>query len=120
MPRRSTRRKSSTPPVTARSRSLSAPAPIGSLSTSRTATSRCRASTTTEDGYGGKRTAYLDEILFIPVPDVAVRLAGIETGEYHFGQEIQQDQYDRVKGMKGVEARIIKPANWSTAGVNPK
>src|SRR2546427_5487150 len=26
------------------------------------------------DGFGGKRTAYLEEILFIPVPDVAVRL----------------------------------------------
>src|SRR5688572_21659345 len=37
------------------------------------------------DGFGGKRTAYLDEILFIPVPDVAVRLAGVETGEYHYG-----------------------------------
>jgi hypothetical protein len=31
--------------------------------------------------FGGKRTAYLDEILFVPVPDVAVRLAGVETGE---------------------------------------
>ena len=72
------------------------------------------------DGYGGKRTAYVDEILFIPVPDVAIRLAGVETGEYHFGQQIQQDQYDRVKGMKGVEARIIKPANWSTAVLNHK
>jgi peptide/nickel transport system substrate-binding protein len=72
------------------------------------------------DGFGGKRTAYLDEILFIPVPDVAVRLAGVETGEYHFGQQIQQDQYDRVKGMKDVEAHIIKPANWSTAVLNHK
>src|ERR1051326_4161228 len=27
------------------------------------------------DGFGGKRTAYLDEILFVPVPHVAVRLA---------------------------------------------
>ena len=32
------------------------------------------------DGFGGKRTAYLDEILFIPVPDVAVRLAGRRDG----------------------------------------
>ena len=72
------------------------------------------------DGFGGKRTAYLDEILFIPVPDVAVRLAGVETGEYHFGQQIQQDQYDRVKGMKGVDARVVKPQNWSTAVLNHK
>ena len=35
------------------------------------------------NGFGGKRTAYFDEILFLPVPDTAVRLAGVETGEYH-------------------------------------
>jgi peptide/nickel transport system substrate-binding protein len=42
------------------------------------------------NGYGGRRTAYFDEILFIPVPDVAVRLAGVETGEYHFANSINQ------------------------------
>jgi len=72
------------------------------------------------EGYGGKRTAYLDEILFIPVPDVAVRLAGVETGEYHFGQQIKQDQFDRVKGIAGLEARVIKPSGWSTAVLNHK
>jgi peptide/nickel transport system substrate-binding protein len=72
------------------------------------------------DGFGGKRTAYLDEILFIPVGDVAVRLAGVETGEYHYAQQIQQDQYDRVKAMPAVVPSIIKPANWSTAVLNHK
>jgi peptide/nickel transport system substrate-binding protein len=72
------------------------------------------------DGFGGKRTAYLDELLFMPVPDVAVRLAGVETGEYHVGLEIQQDQYDRVKGMPKVVAGIIKPQGWSTAVLNHK
>lgn len=72
------------------------------------------------DGFGGKRTAYLDEILFIPVGDVAVRLAGVETGEYHYGQQIQQDQYDRVKTLSGVKPSIIKPSNWSTAVLNHK
>jgi peptide/nickel transport system substrate-binding protein len=72
------------------------------------------------DGFGGKRTAYLDEILFIPVPDVAVRLAGVETGEYHVGLQIQQDQYERVKAMPGVVAGIIKPEAWATAVVNHK
>src|SRR5919108_2529771 len=72
------------------------------------------------DGYGGKRTAYLDEILFIPVPDVAVRLAGIETGEYHYSQQLQQDQYDRLKTVPGVVPSIIKPSAWSTAVLNHK
>src|SRR2546422_358372 len=72
------------------------------------------------DGYGGKRTAYVDEILFIPVPDVAVRLAGVETGEYHVALQIQQDQYERVKTLPGVVAGIIKPEGWSTAVLNHK
>jgi peptide/nickel transport system substrate-binding protein len=73
-----------------------------------------------DGGFGGKRTAYLDEILFVPVPDVAVRLAGVETGEYHYGQQIQQDQYDRVRAMKDVVPGIVKPSAWSTAVINHK
>src|SRR5262249_41176342 len=71
-------------------------------------------------GYGGRRTAYVDEILFIPVPDVAVRLAGVETGEYHFGLQIKQDQYDRINTLPGVEPRVVKPSGWSTAVPNHK
>ena len=70
--------------------------------------------------YGGRRTAYLDEILFIPVPDVAVRVAGVQSGEYHFGQQIKQDQYERLKQVPGLEMGIIKPAAWSTAVLNHK
>jgi peptide/nickel transport system substrate-binding protein len=72
------------------------------------------------NGYGGKRTAWVDEILFIPVPDVAVRLAGVETGEYHYGQQIKQDQYDRIKSLAPVVPRVIKPYGWSTAVLNHK
>jgi peptide/nickel transport system substrate-binding protein len=79
-----------------------------------------RARAEAPEGYGGKRTAYTDEILFIPVPDVAVRLAGVETGEYHFAQQIKPDQYDRIKGLAAVEARIVKPYGWITAVPNHK
>jgi peptide/nickel transport system substrate-binding protein len=72
------------------------------------------------DGYGGKRAAYTDEILFLPVPDVAVRLAGVETGEYHFAQQIKADQYDRIRGLSALEARIVKPYGWITAVPNHK
>jgi peptide/nickel transport system substrate-binding protein len=72
------------------------------------------------NGYGGKRTAYLDEIRFIPVPDVAVRLAGVETGEYHFAHQIKQDQYDRIKTLPGIRPRVIKFGGWATAVINHK
>jgi len=79
-----------------------------------------RARAEAPEGYGGKRTAYTDEILFLPVPDVAVRLAGVETGEYHFAQQIKPDQYDRIKGLAALEARIVKPYGWITAVPNHK
>jgi peptide/nickel transport system substrate-binding protein len=72
------------------------------------------------DGYGGARNAYVDEINFVPVPDVAVRLAGVETGEYHYAQRIQQDQYARIQAMPAVAPRIAKPYGWVLAGFNHK
>jgi peptide/nickel transport system substrate-binding protein len=73
-----------------------------------------------DGGYGGKRVAYFDEILFIPVPDEAVRLAGVETGEYHYAQTIKSDQYDRVKSLPALEPQVVKPYGWITAVPNHK
>jgi peptide/nickel transport system substrate-binding protein len=72
------------------------------------------------DGWSGKRTAWVDEIRFIPVPDVAVRSAGLESGEYHFVQTIKPDQYDRLKANPKIEAMLAKPGAWITAAPNHK
>jgi peptide/nickel transport system substrate-binding protein len=69
-------------------------------------------------GAGGKRVAYLDELRFIPVPDVAVRLAGVESGTYHYSMLIKQDQYDRLLTMRSVEPRISSPSEWAGAVLN--
>ena len=71
-------------------------------------------------GFGGKRTAWLDEILFLTVPDTAVRLAGVETGEYHHAMFVKQDSYDRVKALPSLEPRIVKPRGWAVAVLNHK
>jgi peptide/nickel transport system substrate-binding protein len=71
-------------------------------------------------GFGGKRVAYFDEILFIPVPDTAVRLAGVETGEYHHGMFVKQDSYDRIRSLPQLEPRIVKPRGWAVAVLNHK
>lgn len=34
-------------------------------------------------GNTGERTAFVEEVLFIPVPEEAARAAGLQTGEYH-------------------------------------
>jgi peptide/nickel transport system substrate-binding protein len=68
---------------------------------------------------GGKRVAYLDELLFVPVPDSAVRLAGVESGAYHYGTSIRQDQYDRILAMPSVEPSRGAP-NFLAAVLNHK
>jgi peptide/nickel transport system substrate-binding protein len=71
-------------------------------------------------GFGGKRVAYFDEILFIPVPDTAVRLAGVETGEYHHAMFVKQDSYERIKSLPQLDPRIVKPRGWAVAVLNHK
>jgi len=72
------------------------------------------------NGFSGKRTAWLDEILFIPVPDTAVRMAGVESGEYHHAMFVKQDTYDRIKSLPALEPRIVKPRGWALVSVNHK
>jgi peptide/nickel transport system substrate-binding protein len=71
-------------------------------------------------GLAGKRTAYVDEILFIPVPDYATRQAGMVTGEYDYIQQVKPDQYDRLKSSPGVETVVVKPYGWATIAFNLK
>jgi peptide/nickel transport system substrate-binding protein len=70
------------------------------------------------NGAGGQRVAYLDEVLFITVPDVAVRLAGVESGSYHYATNIKQDQYGRILTLRSVEPRIVAPWLWAEARLN--
>jgi peptide/nickel transport system substrate-binding protein len=72
------------------------------------------------NGYGGGRTAWVDEVLFIPVPDIAIREAGVQTGEYHYAQQLKPDAYDRLKSAREAEPVVIKPYGWATAILNVK
>jgi peptide/nickel transport system substrate-binding protein len=71
-------------------------------------------------GLGGRRTAWVDEILFMPVPDYATRQAGMVTGEYDYIQQVKPDQYERLKSTPGVEPVVVKPYGWVTVVFNLK
>jgi peptide/nickel transport system substrate-binding protein len=71
-------------------------------------------------GLAGKRVAWLDEILFMPVPDYATRQAGIVTGEYNYIQQVKPDQYERIKASPGVEPVVVKPYGWVTIVLNTR
>jgi peptide/nickel transport system substrate-binding protein len=71
-------------------------------------------------GYGGKRIAHVDEIQFIPVPDVATRAAGVESGEYHFSDWIAPDSYERLGQNPRLDVMIVKPNEWISGVFNKK
>jgi peptide/nickel transport system substrate-binding protein len=71
-------------------------------------------------GYGGKKYAYVDRIEFVPVPDEAARVAGLQAGDYHIGLEIGNDQYEVLKDSPGVIAEILTPTEWDVFFLNWK
>jgi len=72
------------------------------------------------DGWVGRKVAYVDELLFIPVPEDSVRSDGVITGEYHFGELLNPDSYDSLKSNPNVDAYIVKPYYWSAIHFNKK
>ncbi|NIO05605.1 MAG: twin-arginine translocation signal domain-containing protein [Proteobacteria bacterium] len=69
-------------------------------------------------GYGGKKVPYVDEIRFIPVPDVATRIASVESGDLDLGDWIPPDAYDRLKREGRIEPLIVKPKEYLKAVLN--
>ena len=72
------------------------------------------------NGYGGAKIPYVDEIRWIPVPDVATRVAQIETGELDLAEDLNLDSYERLKSNPNVRAIVVKPYNWLVAVFNKK
>lgn len=62
-------------------------------------------------GMAGRRVAYLDSIYFLPIPDPAVRVAGVIRGEYHMADTIPHDEYARLRGIRGISPTVIPKAN---------
>jgi peptide/nickel transport system substrate-binding protein len=71
-------------------------------------------------GYGGGKTAYVDEIRWVPVPEVATRVAQMETGELDFADDLNLDAFDRLKKNAAVRPIVSKPYYWLVAVFNKK
>jgi peptide/nickel transport system substrate-binding protein len=70
------------------------------------------------DGMAGAKRAYLDTIFFLPVPDPAVRLAGLQRGEFHHVQEVATDEFDRLRANPDIVPWIDPVPWWLTAKFN--
>src|SRR5881409_200924 len=71
-------------------------------------------------GYGGRKVVHVNELLWIPVPDAATRVAQIETGELDFADDLDLNAYDRLKKTSGVRPIVAKPYYWLVAVFNKK
>jgi len=71
-------------------------------------------------GYGGRKVVHVNELLWIPVPDAATRVAQIETGELDFADDLDLNAYERLRSSPGVQAIVAKPYYWLVAVLNKK
>jgi peptide/nickel transport system substrate-binding protein len=60
-------------------------------------------------GYYGTKHAYADELQFKFVSETAVRVAGAQTGEFHFATDVPMDQYDMLDINPEIQLFMIKP-----------
>jgi peptide/nickel transport system substrate-binding protein len=71
-------------------------------------------------GYGGRKVVHINELLWMPVPDAATRVAQIETGELDFADDLDLNAYDRLRKSPGVQAIVAKPYYWLVGVFNKK
>ena len=66
------------------------------------------------NGYGGTKYAYADMIEFLPVPDMAARVAGLQAGDYLMTMTgaLSNDQYDVLNGSSGLTTVVNTPTEW--------
>ena len=64
------------------------------------------------DGYGGRKVAYLDSIVFTPTPEAAVRMSGLEAGDFDFAIALGRDDFQRLEDNPDTAA--IVPFQGST------
>lgn len=63
-------------------------------------------------GLGGNRTAYVDEVLMVPVPESGSRVAGIIAGEYHWAQDLPKIEYYDLKDDPRLQT-VLQKAQWA-------
>ncbi len=72
------------------------------------------------NGYGGTKYAYVDMIEFLPVPDMAARVAGLQAGDYLMTMTgaLSNDQYDVLNGYPGLVTAVNTPTEWPVFFLN--
>jgi peptide/nickel transport system substrate-binding protein len=69
-------------------------------------------------GYAGMKNQYIDEIVFVPVPDEAGRVAGLQAGEYQYLESVTPDHFDTLEADENSEVEVLPPSSWATYVLN--
>jgi len=78
------------------------------------------ARTDAPNGYGGKRTPYVNEVRFVPVPNATTRVDGSLTGEYDYADSLPMEMLPRLKAGTGVEPLVFRSFGWPFFFLNAK
>ncbi|MBX3070835.1 MAG: ABC transporter substrate-binding protein [Thermomicrobiales bacterium] len=69
-------------------------------------------------GHGGHKQQFLDEIVFIPAPDEASRVAGLQAGDYHYLSTVGTDQYGALSGDASLVVETLPPSDIDVIVIN--
>ena len=61
-------------------------------------------------GYGGKRTAVVDELRFVPVPNANTRVEGALAGQFHYADLLPIEALGRLEKAGGKVVPIMTPS----------
>ena len=70
--------------------------------------------------YAGENIAYIDRIIWIEVPDVETKMAGLETGEWDVVDGASLDFFERASNDPDIQVPLYKPGIRSDAFLNPQ
>jgi len=71
-----------------------------------------------ESGLGGNRVGYYKEIRFYKVNESDARIAGVETGQYHFADMVSYELTMKVKDKPGIAVSKIFPNHYGVIYFN--
>lgn len=60
-------------------------------------------------GYAGRKDAYIDSIRFIPAPDEASRVAGLQAGDFDYLENISTDQFETLEADDNIAVELSEP-----------
>lgn len=65
-------------------------------------------------GFAGKREALIDEINIEFIEDPSVRIAGLESGQYQFIEDVAADRFEELESVDGVDPILC---DYGTMGI---